>query len=342
MTDTDRRDLRITEGIRKRPAMYVGSNDQFGLINYFVCPVALHLANKATHIRMTIGESIEMTSDAVVSVEEHDGRLIPFEEFREDPKGYEFEGTILTALSERLSVTLIRDGVQQELQYAKGVRLSHATSKCDEPDGTSLRFAPDPEFFRVLSVSSALIESYLRRLSYLHSSVTFSVTVAGQTQEFSRPRGIRDLFTAISSPYQIMHAPIEITAQEGHLQVELAMAYHSWSDDHLWCFINHGRAVEGGTHEKGLRNAFRRIRRRLKLSDRANNGVVAVASIRYPDAVWQGCIKSRIGNPELVTMVSQLVLDATMAWLKDHPEVVEEIRQMEIFQFPEVWYKGIK
>lgn len=182
-----------------------------------------------------------------------------------------------------------------------------------------------------------VFESYFRRLSYLHAGVRFSMNLHGENREFFAEHGIRDLFTAISSPYQVLHEPIYLTASEGKLELKLVMAYQSWSDHHLWCFINYGRAVEGGTHQKGLLHALKQLKKKLDLPERFNNGVVAVMWLRYPEVHWEGCIKAKIANPELKAMVSQMVVDETVEWVQNHPDVAAQLQQLERFTFPGVW-----
>jgi DNA gyrase/topoisomerase IV subunit B len=61
-------------------------------------------------------------------------------------------------------------------------------------------------------------------------------------------------------------------------------------------------------------------------------------SVRYPDTVWEGCIKAKIGNPELRGMVRQLVVQHSVNWLDCHPDVAEQLRLLQTFQFPDAWY----
>ena len=116
-------------------------------------------------------------------------------------------------------------------------------------------------------------------------------------------------------------------------------AYHSSREHALWCFINNGRAFEGGTHEKGFIDALKQLYRKLKLpklGDAHRNGVVGVLSLQYPDAVWEGCIKAKIGNKELHPLVRDWVVRETMKWARDRPDVAEQLRHLEAFQFPDV------
>lgn len=328
------------ESIRKRTSMYVGSTTQFGFINYLVCPVALLVSLKPRHICVTAADGFEISCDVPLEISEKDGQMVPFECASAFTNGAGLDGVVLNALSVQLTVRITNDTTTQVLQYVRGIRTAHSTSPASGDVGTSFCFQPDEDILKVTSLPATIFESFLRRLSFLNEGITFSLTADGGTQSWQSDQGMLDLFTAIIAPYQIMHEPLQFRATDGDLELEVVMAFQSWVDDDMLCFMNRGRAVAGGTHEEGLRNGLRRLKRRLKLDTQFRgdfNGVVGVASIIYPHAVWEGCIKEKVGNPELVKMVSQLVLDNAFDWIDRHPHVADQLQQMEIFQHPDFW-----
>ncbi len=332
------------EAIRKRPGMYVGSTRLFGFINYLVCPVALLLALRPRRIAVSVSDGgFVVESDVVVPIEEtSSGRLAPFEEILNHGEGHSYEGSVLNALSETLTVEVQQEHQTETLSFRRGTRESgHAVAGKSDGLRTTLRFVPDTSIFTVTDVSPAIFKSYLRRLSFLHQGVRFSMTLGEETEEFHTERGIVDLFAAVTSPYQVLHEPIHLVGEDGPLRLEFVFAYHSWKENNLWCFINNGRAVEGGTHEQGLYDALDRLYRKFKVpkSSRGHrNGVVGIMSIRYPGTVWEGCIKAKIGNPELREMVCELIVRCGEEWLQSHPEVAGQFQNLETFQFPDVWY----
>ena len=265
------------------------------------------------------------------------GDPAPFEEIFKRGHGHSYEATVLNALSEKLTVE-VKDGHKaQAFTYCRGVRQAHheVTDVSCEPH-TTLSFVPDASVFTVTDLSPTIFQSYLRRLSFLYQGVRFSLALGSETHEYYTERGVIDLFTSVSAPYQVLHEPIHIVGDEGFLHLEAAFAYHSWKERNVWCFINNGRAVEGGTHELGLQDAVDKLYRKFTLpmlqkADRKiiedvrssgiggefklpkrrkadRNGVVGIMSIQYPYTVWEGCIKSKIGNPELREMVCNLIV----------------------------------
>ncbi|WP_169976046.1 hypothetical protein [Tautonia rosea] len=328
------------EAIRKRPSMYVGDAGLFGLIHYLVCPVSLLLERHPTRIGIEAGDDgFAVEADVVVPIEDApDDRIAPFEAVPTGEPGRHFEGAILTALSAHLSIEVRSGSRAERLEFRQGTRESRSVEAIEPAgDRTTLRFAPDPEFFQVTDLDPTVFASFARRNSALHRGVRFTVSAGGTRHEFVSDRGIADLFDAVSAPYQIMHQPIRIASEDGPLTLEAVFAYQSWKDDTLWCFINNGRAVEGGTHEDGVREALRTLSTTLKPPNGLSNGVVGVVSICYPQATFEGCIKARIGNPELRELVRDLFLRESLVWLDTHPEATVRLRQLRTFTFPDWW-----
>ena len=235
--------------------MYVGSTGFFGLIQYLVCPVALLLGCRPTRVAVAVDDDgFVVEADVALTIERMtSGRFVPFEETSSPSPGHAFEGAVLNALSESLTVEVQRADRTEALTFRRGVREAHhESSGASAGPTTTLKFKPDASIFTVTSLSPEVFKSYLRRLSFLHRGVRFSIAFGGETHEFHAERGIVDLFHAVSAPYQTLHEPIQFVAEDGPLRLEAAFAYQSWTERAIWCYINNGRAVEGGTHEKGL------------------------------------------------------------------------------------------
>ena len=65
--------------------------------------------------------------------------------------------------------------------------------------------------------------------------------------------------------------------------------------------------------------------------------MLAVLAIEYPHVTYEGCIKSRIGNPELRQRVADLVTTGLDRWVRENPDEVEYLKTIERFQFGDVW-----
>lgn len=340
-------ELTDIEHIRMRPGMYIGDTHFFGLIHYLVSSVNVFLLRKAERIAIKVDEhGTEITSDS--RFDDEVGRpkgQSAFETFPQRNDGRDVDCTIINALSESLDV-LCSDGVKiKSLQFSSGVRTGENAdlpSKLGQP-GTMIRFRPDTSIFQLTNLSSWNFRSYLRRLSFLHPKTRFSLTVDDGTTEYHSPGGIKSLFEVVSTPYQILHQPIYVNLEKDDFKIEALWAFQSWERDFGFSFINNGRAAEGGTHELGREAAFHELADHCGVPLYENgaraNGIVYTLSVAYPGVVWQGCVKERVGTPELEQLVRDSLLNESLRWLDDHPNVRSEINEIRRFNFPDIWFQ---
>lgn len=327
--------LRPIEAVRKRPGMYVGSSGFFGLINYLVCPFNLYLAAGAKRISASVSDGgFRIDSDVAIQVADAgDGLLRPFE--TPSISGHGLYGCILAALSENLAVTTSHDGLRRTLAYSRGGLRSDVEQAGDESNFTSFVFSPDPTIFTVLDLSPSVLDSYLRRMSYLHPKVRFQFGVGKDLTDYHSENGLPDLFRAITSQYQILHSPIHFRASDGDLHLELVFAYQSWTGSVLWSFVNGGRAAEGGTHEVGLTKALAKFPKMAGFECSA--GTLALMSIYYPGVTYEGCVKEKVSTSELIERVDHLVTEQLELWISRNSPECEFLRTIERFQFANIW-----
>lgn len=324
------------EHIRKRPAMYLGGTDFFGFVQYLVSAFDVMLDHGATWIEFEVAENYRLSSDARVPTRLNDrGALEPFEAFGELKPRHIPDAIILTALSEDFRVTLNDGETQTVLATKEGKRESlqqepAATSK----PGATLEFDPDIGIFSVTDVSPTVAHSYCKRTACLHPGVAFRIKMGGDVKEYRSTDGIRDFFAAVSTPYQILHTPIQIHESDGDLKVETVFVFHSWTENRIWSFANKGRVPDGGTHEAGMLDAIAKLH---NWHTDSAVGVLAVLAIEYPDITYEGCIKARIGNPELRDRVCNLITTGLDRWVRDNEDEIEYLKTIERFQFADVW-----
>ncbi len=323
--------------IQKRPAMYIGGVDFFGFIQYIVSAFDLLMDHGATWIEIQVDDKIKMSSDARIDVVVNDkGEIEPFEAFRDLPKQHMPDAAIITALSEELKVSIENGKDAIEIQFLDGDRESFTQEKINSDSAfVHLEFSPNDLIFSVTSLSPEIFHSYCRRMSLLHSGIAFRIVENNAIKEYYSNQGIQDLFKAITTPYQILHKPITIKESEGDLALEVIFAYQSWSGNNIWSFVNNGRVPDGGTHEVGLLRAMGQLDKNPK--NLRQNGILAVLNITYPQATYEGCLKSRISNVELGDQVAQLVKRGITEWLKNNSDEAKYFPIMEGFQFAPMW-----
>lgn len=329
-------ELSHLEHVRKRPAMYVGNTGYFGFIQYLVSAFDLALNHGATWIEFEISSEFRLTSDARLPIRiDKKGALVPFEAFGKLPPRHMPDGAIVFALASSFSARINDGRKTTELEGSDGVRdsLERYDDRASQPR-LQLTFSPDTYIFRETEISPQVAHSYCKRMSCLHTGVTIRLKIGDETAEYRSDDGLRTIFDSIAVPYQILHRPIQIRETERELKVEAVFAYHSWTENHIWSFVNKGRVPEGGTHEVGVLEAIAKLPLR---ETRARVGVLAVLALEYPGVAFEGCIKGRVANPELHGRVEKLATAGINRWLKANPTEAAYLPTLERFQFGALW-----
>lgn len=172
--------LTLVEAIRKRPGMYCGGVDSFGLHNLIwnlVEPAVLR-ARAGQHL-----ETLDVEAGDDWLTVRHDGPDLPVETvdgtpalaalFTQFPRRGMFvtpgcEPVITCALSESFEVETHRDGEWWTQTYHRGATASEVTSTGrSSARGTKIRFRPDPTIFPSTTFDSRVVAERLRTLAWL-------------------------------------------------------------------------------------------------------------------------------------------------------------------------------
>ncbi|MCS7264338.1 MAG: DNA topoisomerase (ATP-hydrolyzing) subunit B [Armatimonadetes bacterium] len=286
--------LKGLEGVRKRPAMYIGDTSTRGLHHLLEevidNSVDEALAGYCRRIDVTIHE------DGSASVAD-DGRGIPVDIHPEEGKpavevvmtmlhaggkfntgAYKVSGglhgvgvSVVNALSEWLEVWVKREGRVWHQRYERGEPVTplKATGKASRT-GTIVRFKPDPEIFETTQWDANRIKQRLHELAFLNPQVRFIFKDerTGEEVEFHEKGGLVAYVQHLNRNREVLHRPIYISGvrrieQDGNLldeiAIEVALQYHEGYQEQIISFANDVRTVDGGTHESGFKNALTRV-----------------------------------------------------------------------------------
>ncbi len=281
------------QGVRKRPAMYIGSTSSAGFMHllYEVLDNAIDEA-LAGHAR-TI--SITLTKDNEVDVAEvsDDGRGIPIDIIPKvgkpalevimtslhsgakfDNKIYKVSGglhgvglTVVNSLSEYTEVTVRKEGKVFRQRFSRG----GVTSPLEEigvapqgGSGTTIKFKPDVEIFSAKSFDTIDLTERLRDLAYLNPGLMIKLRdergQAPSATEYFSKNGLHDFLVYMRGQKQEVTRPIAITKQNdsSNLKLDMVLQYVSGYDEDLLSFVNKIKTVQGGTHVTGFRAALTR------------------------------------------------------------------------------------
>ena len=256
--------------------------------------------------------------------------------------------SVVNALSELVSVTVRRDGHEWSQTYDRGVpkaavRKGKKVGK--KSTGTTVTFRPDPEMFQKLGFSYDTVLRRLREVSFLEPGLTIELIdeSSDQSETIHHPGGIVEYVEEITSGKGGLNParPVLFEKQddEAGVQVRVAWQYAEEADDEtVVSFANIIPTTEGGHHVSGFRTAMTRAlnvwaKRSGVLKDRDANldgadvrdGLTAIVAVKMRKPQFEGQTKTRLGNPEIEGVVSQVVYESMLTLLESKPAVGRSI-----------------
>ncbi|NPV88550.1 DNA topoisomerase (ATP-hydrolyzing) subunit B [Coprothermobacteraceae bacterium] len=358
--------LEDLEGVRKRPAMYIGSTDRGGL-HHLVWEIVDNAIDEAMagycdYIRVVLHE------DGSVSVEDN-GRGIPVEEHPKvhrptlevvltklhaggkfGGRAYKVSGglhgvglSVVNALSEWLEVTVKRDGKVYQQRYERGKPVSEVTPIGDaEGTGTTVRFRPDKLIFSDIRFDYETIRERLKELAYLNSGVTIELLKEGELPEVFRfESGLAGLLEELVDGDTKVTEILRFEGEQNDVHVLVAFSFVDDFDEEIISFVNSVRTPDGGTHVQGFRSAISKAlaevgKRKAMLKD--NNltgddfrqGLRAVVSVKVPDPEFEGQTKGKLGSKHVRGIVEDIVFKSFESYLETQNDVTRLLVQRAI------------
>jgi len=276
--------LKGLEGVRKRPAMYIGSTGSEGLhhLVYEVVDNSIDevLAGFCDTIR------VELRRDGSVTVVDN-GRGIPVDQHAEgrsalevimttlhaggkfDPGAYKVSGglhgvgvSVVNALSEWVEVEVRREGNVYRQRFERGKPASevNVAGKTEER-GTTVTFQPDSQIFETLEFHFGVLATRMRELAFLNSGVRIAILdeASGKSHDFHYEGGLSQFVSHMNhAKTTLSKEPIHFKVDKGNVVVEVALQYNDSYQENLLSFANNIRTIEGGTHLVGFKAALTR------------------------------------------------------------------------------------
>lgn len=358
------------EGVRRRPAMYIGDVGKRGL-HHLIFEI---LDNSVDEALAGYAKNIEVIlhSDGSCSVKD-DGRGIPVDLHptekkpaveivftylhaggKFDQKIYQISGglhgvgaSVVCALSEFLEVKVKRDGKIYYQKFSRGKKITELKEigKTEE-SGTEVRFKPDPEIFKKTEFEFEIVEKRLKELSFLVKGLRLKVFDErdGKEKEFYAEGGLKDFVKFLDEARKPIHEPFWMEAKREDIEVEIALEYNSdYQYENILSFVNTINTHEGGTHVTGFKSALTRVivdyikkNNLLKSNDieiqgeDTREGLTACIHVKMPGPQFEGQTKTKLGNSNVKGIVESVFYDRFYRFLEENPSVAEEIVKLVI------------
>lgn len=276
------------EGVRKRPAMYIGGTDKQGLhhLVYELLDNSVDeaLAGHCDKINVVIwkdGSCSVEDNGRGIPVDMHPTYKVPAVEValtklhaggKFDKDSYKVSGGLhgvgvscVNALSEKLIIRIKKNGKVYEQEYSRGNPTTKliVTGKCSEKEtGTFVKFFPDPQIFSSLEFDYKILQNRFREVAFLNAGLKIILEdeIKEKTEDFHAEGGVLDFVKWLNKSKEPVHPkPIYFKKEVDSTSIEVGIQYNSTYQENIFGFVNTINTVEGGTHISGFKTALTRV-----------------------------------------------------------------------------------
>ena len=270
----------------------------------------------------------------------------------------------VNALSDLLIAEVRREGKIFEQRFSKGkplgdVRVIGTTSESDT--GTTITFHPDATIFtQTIVYKYDTLANRLRELAYLNKGIRITLTdlrelvdefetaedgerkatgrQVHRSDVFYSEHGLREFIDYLDAGEpKLIPEPITVNSDKV-IPIDIALQYNQGFRERIYSYVNNIHTIEGGTHLQGFKMG---LSRSLKNYAEKNNllakfkgdlspedfreGLTAVISVKVAEPQFEGQTKTKLGNPEATSAVSQATAAAMDQYLEEHPKEAKTI-----------------
>ncbi|MBR1678556.1 MAG: DNA topoisomerase (ATP-hydrolyzing) subunit B [Bacteroidales bacterium] len=272
----------------------------------------------------------------------------------------------VNALSDLLVAEIHREGKIFVQKYSKGKPITGVEVVGETEDtGTTITFHPDASIFQLTQVYKyETLANRLRELAYLNKGIRitltdlremvdeFSTAEDGERQATGRQvhrsdvfyseQGLREFIDYLDAGEAKLIPEAICVDTDKVIPIDIALQYNTGFRERIYSYVNNIHTIEGGTHLQGFKMG---LSRSLKNYAEKNNllakfkgdlspedfreGLTAVISVKVAEPQFEGQTKTKLGNSEVTSAVSQATAAAMDQYLEEHPKegktIVEKI-----------------
>ncbi len=262
--------------------------------------------------------------------------------------------SVVNALASQLKATVYRDGKIWEQEYEKGKSL-YPVKQVGNTDlnGTKITFLPDTEIFQdSIEFKYETLVKRLRELAFLNKGIRIDITDKRSVNEegvilhesFYSEEGLKEFVRFLDGTREpLITEVISMEGEKNDIPVEVAMIYNNSYAENLHSYVNNINTHEGGTHlsgfRRGLTNTLKKyadasgMLDKLKFEitgDDFREGLTAIVSVKVAHPQFEGQTKTKLGNREVTSAVSQSVSEMLDIYLEENPNDAKTIVQKVI------------
>ena len=356
------------EPVKRRPGMYTDTSRPNHLAQEVVdnsVDEALAGHAKTVEVIVHTDGSVEVSDDGRgMPVDIHPEEGIPGVELiltrlhaggKFSNRNYAFSGglhgvgvSVVNALSEKVEVTIRRDGQVYRMDFKHGDRASELKVTGSVPKkqtGTTVRFWPEAKYFDTSKISLPKLKHVLRAKAVLCAGLTVRLLdeASGETDTWYYEDGLRDYLRSMLGDTLYLPENLYLGSLKRDTgTVDFALAWAPDGELTQESYVNLIPTIQGGTHVNGLRSGltdalreFCEIRnllpRGIKLApEDVWDRLCFVLSLKMQDPQFSGQTKERLSSRDAAGFVENAAHDGFSLFLNQHVELGERIAQIAI------------
>ena len=268
----------------------------------------------------------------------------------------------VNALSDHLIAEVHREGKVFKQEFSKGKPLGPVQVVGDSDNtGTIITFHPDAEIFTQTTIYKYdTLAARLRELSYLNKGVRITLTDERElvdeyvtdendnakptgrkifrSEVFYSNDGLKQFIEYLDAGAQTLIPEPICVSSDKIIPIDIALQYNTGYSEKIYSYVNNINTIEGGTHLQGFKMG---LSRSLKQYAEKNNllakmkdplapedfreGLTAVISVKVAEPQFEGQTKTKLGNTEVTSAVSQATAAAMDVFLEENPKFAKTI-----------------
>ncbi len=268
----------------------------------------------------------------------------------------------VNALSDLLIAEVHREGKIFQQKYSKGKPITpvEVIGECQDT-GTTITFHPDAEIFTVTTIYDYdTLAKRMRELAFLNKGIKITLTdnrtlideyvtdangnyspTGKQVHKhdvFYSQEGLKEFIKYLdASQEELIPEPICVTSDK-IIPIDIALQYNTGYKETILSYVNNIHTIEGGTHLQGFKMGLSRSLRnyadknkmleklKVELSQEDfREGLTAIVSVKVAEPQFEGQTKTKLGNSEVTSVVSQATAAAMDQYLEENPKFAKII-----------------